>query len=132
MSDTPSYIPVASDKLQVWLDYLEKLHPTEIDMGLERVSQVAANAGVLTPAPYVITVGGTNGKGSTVCYLEEMLSAAGYKTAVYTSPHIVKYEERVRINRKMLPEQSHAEAFSVINEARQQTSLTYFEFGTLD
>ena len=131
MSDTPSYIPVASDKLQVWLDYLEKLHPTEIDMGLERVSQVAANAGVLTPAPYVITVGGTNGKGSTVCYLEEMLSAAGYKTAVYTSPHIVKYEERVRINRKMLPEQSHAKAFSVINEARQQTSLTYFEFGTL-
>lgn len=131
MSDASEYVPVASDKLQVWLDYLEKLHPSEIDLGLERVSQVAANANILTPAPYVITVGGTNGKGSTVCYLEEILSAAGYKTAVYTSPHIVKYEERVRINRRMLPEQHHAGAFAAINTARQGTSLTYFEFGTL-
>lgn len=131
MSDKSEYVPVASDKLQVWLDYLERLHPSEIDLGLERVSRVAANADLLKPAPFVITVGGTNGKGSTVCYLEEILSAAGYKTAVYTSPHIVKYAERVRINRRILSDESHTDAFAAINNARNGTSLTYFEFGTL-
>lgn len=131
MSNTSEYVPVATDKLQVWLDYLEKLHPSEIDLGLSRVSYVATNADVLKPAPYVITVAGTNGKGSTVCYLEEMLAAAGYKTAVYTSPHIKEYEERVRVNRKVLPAERHTNAFSVINDCRQNTSLTYFEFGTL-
>ncbi|MBP57522.1 MULTISPECIES: bifunctional tetrahydrofolate synthase/dihydrofolate synthase [Idiomarina] len=131
MTAGPLSAPAASASLQEWLTYLESIHPQSIDMGLERVARVAASADVLEPAPLVITVSGTNGKGSTVCYLETILQTAGYTTGVYTSPHIVEYRERVRINGQELTNSAHTEAFAVIEKARKNTSLTYFEFGTL-
>ncbi|MCK7458168.1 bifunctional tetrahydrofolate synthase/dihydrofolate synthase [Idiomarina aminovorans] len=123
--------PATTASLQDWLTYLESIHPKDIDMGLARVSAVGAKAGVLKPAKLVITVSGTNGKGSTVCYLETILREAGYTTAVYTSPHITEYRERVRVNAQELTDAKHVEAFAAIEHARQHTSLTYFEFGTL-
>lgn len=131
MAEISLSAPAATASLQEWLTYLEKLHPKNIDMGLERVARVAANVGVLKPAPLVITVSGTNGKGSTVCYLETILQAAGYTTGVYTSPHITEYRERVRVNAQELPDSEHVKAFHAIEQARNNTSLTYFEFGTL-
>ncbi|RUO67274.1 bifunctional tetrahydrofolate synthase/dihydrofolate synthase [Idiomarina ramblicola] len=131
MTGIQTSAPAAAAPLQDWLIYLETIHSKNIDMGLERVSEVGAKAGVLEPAQLVITVSGTNGKGSTVCYLETILRAAGYTTGVYTSPHITEYRERVRINAQELTDAEHVEAFTAIEVARKQTSLTYFEFGTL-
>jgi len=131
MAEISSSAPAVTASLQEWLTYLENLHPKNIDMGLERVAKVAASANVLKPAPLVITVSGTNGKGSTVCYLETILQAAGYTTGVYTSPHIAEYRERVRINTQELPDSEHVKAFHAIEQVRKNTSLTYFEFGTL-
>jgi len=131
MAAISSLAPAATASLQEWLTYLESIHPKSIDMGLERVARVAANAGVLKPAALVITVSGTNGKGSTVCYLETILQAAGYTTGVYTSPHIIEYRERVRVNAQELSDTEHVEAFHAIEQVRKNTSLTYFEFGTL-
>lgn len=124
-------VPTANSPLVEWLNYLEQLHPTEIDMGLARVSRVAQDAKVTSPARYVITVAGTNGKGTTVTYLRNILQQAGYKVGVYTSPHLNDYRERVTINGEWLTSELHSEAFAAINSARQHTSLTYFEFGTL-
>ena len=118
MAEISLSAPAATASLQEWLTYLEKLHPKNIDMGLERVARVAANAGVLKPAPLVITVSGTNGKGSTVCYLETILQAAGYTTGVYTSPHITEYRERVRVNAQELTDSEHVKAFHAIEQAR--------------
>lgn len=131
MAEILSSAPAVTASLQEWLTYLEKLHPKNIDMGLERVAKVAANANVLNPASLVITVSGTNGKGSTVCYLETILQAAGYTTGVYTSPHITEYRERVRVNAQELPDSEHVKAFHAIEQVRNSTPLTYFEFGTL-
>lgn len=131
MAAIPSSAPAVTASLQEWLTYLENLHPKNIDMGLDRVARVAANANVLKPAPLVITVSGTNGKGSTVCYLETILQAAGYTTGVYTSPHITEYRERVRVNAQELQDSDHVQAFHAIEQVRNETSLTYFEFGTL-
>lgn len=124
-------VPVATSSLPAWLDYLERLHPTDIDMGLERVAQVADRANIKRPAPLVISVSGTNGKGSTVRYIETILQQAGYKTGVYTSPHMRHYRERVRINHEELSDVEHTHAFSMIEQSRSNTSLTYFEYGTL-
>lgn len=131
MAEISLSAPAVTAPLQEWLSYLENLHPKNIDMGLARAAKVAANAGVLKPAPLVITVSGTNGKGSTVCYLETILQAAGYTTGVYTSPHITEYRERVRVNAQELRDSEHVNAFHAIEQARNNTSLTYFEFGTL-
>lgn len=90
-------IPQAASPLASWLSYLENLHSKTIDLGLERVSQVARKLGVLKPAPFVFTVAGTNGKGTTCRTLESVLTAAGYKVGVYSSPHLVRYTERVRV-----------------------------------
>lgn len=117
--------------LNAWLSYLEQLHSTTIDMGLERTQRVAEALAVQKPAPFVFVVGGTNGKGSTVSMLEHILLAAGYSVATYTSPHIVDYRERVRINGHYLSEEAHCDAFAKVEAARQATSLTYFEFSTL-
>ncbi len=83
--------------LQDWLDHCERLHPKNIDMGLDRVRAVAERMGIRFTCP-VITVAGTNGKGSTCAMLEAMLGQSGYKTGVYTSPHLVHFEERLRLN----------------------------------
>lgn len=115
-----------------WLLYLEQLHPQTIDMGLVRVRQVK-EAVDLTPVFPLIVVGGTNGKGSTCAMLEAILSCAGYRVGCYTSPHLLKYNERVRIEQKAVADEALCCAFEVIESARLRcnTSLTYFEFGTL-
>ncbi len=113
-----------------WLARLEGLHPSSIELGLERVGHVAAALG-LKPAFPVIIVGGTNGKGSTCAYLEAILTAAGYRTGLYTSPHLVRYNERVRIAGHEAGDAELVAAFEKIEVARGETSLTYFEFGTL-
>lgn len=120
--------------LQVWLERLLTLHTKEIDLGLERVRKVATRLNVLTPAPYVITVSGTNGKGSSVAMLVSILKAAGYRVGSYTSPHILKFNERIQIDGQMLDDQVLVNAFERIDTARIEASnspLTYFEFSTL-
>lgn len=123
--------PIATSPLGTWLSYLEHLHTKTIDLGLARVSEVAARMGVLKPAPFVFTVAGTNGKGTTCRTLESVLTAAGYKVGVYSSPHLVRYTERVRVEGKELAESAHTASFAEIEKARAEISLTYFEFGTL-
>ncbi|RUO61928.1 bifunctional tetrahydrofolate synthase/dihydrofolate synthase [Pseudidiomarina insulisalsae] len=123
--------PSAAAGLDAWLSYLEALHPKEIELGLERIKTVAQRLAVDPGAAKVITVAGTNGKGSTVRYLETVLRNGGYQTGVYISPHLVNYEERVRINGLELEAQQHVNAFQAVERARGDTSLTYFEFGTL-
>jgi dihydrofolate synthase / folylpolyglutamate synthase len=113
-----------------WLARLEQLHPSPIELGLERVRRVKDAMG-LAPAFPLIIVGGTNGKGSTCAYLEAILGAAGYKTGLYTSPHLLRYNERVRIAGKEAGDAELIAAFEQIDAARGETSLTYFEFGTL-
>jgi len=113
-----------------WLSYLEGLHAKAIDLGLDRVVEVLNRLPLAKKIP-VITVGGTNGKGSTTAYLEAILHSAGYRTGCYTSPHLLRYNERIRVNRKPVPDDEIVQAFLAVETARQQTSLTYFEFGTL-
>ncbi|MGL5698570.1 MAG: bifunctional tetrahydrofolate synthase/dihydrofolate synthase, partial [Kluyvera sp.] len=124
-------IPQATSPLATWLSYLENLHAKTIDLGLARVSLVAGQLNVLQPAPFVFTVAGTNGKGTTCRTLETILIAAGYKVGVYSSPHLVRYTERVRIQGAELAESAHTASFAAIESARGETSLTYFEYGTL-
>ena len=118
--------------LESWLSYLEKLHPKTIDMGLERVKKVCDVLGMKPEFP-VITVAGTNGKGSVCAMLESMLSCAFYQVGCYTSPHLLRYNERIRIARHEITDETLCEIFAEIESAREsvQTTLTYFEFGTL-
>ena len=116
--------------LSEWLAYLETLHPKAIAMGLDRVSAVFARLGVALTCP-VITVGGTNGKGSTCALLECMLRAGGYRVGAYTSPHLLRYNERVRIDATDATDDALLEAFAAVESVRLTTPLTYFEFGTL-
>ncbi len=120
----------ATSPLNEWLSYLENSHFKTIDLGLERVRTVAQELNLLRPAPYVVTVGGTNGKGTTCRLLETMLINAGYRVGVYSSPHLIRYNERVRIQNQELADSQHAASFAFINEHKSQ-SLTYFEFSTL-
>ena len=113
-----------------WLARLEQLHPSTIELGLDRVRRVKEALG-LAPAFPLIVVGGTNGKGSTCAFLEAILGAAGYKTGLYTSPHLLRYNERVRIAGAEASDAELVAAFEKIDAARGDTSLTYFEFGTL-
>ncbi|WP_213989818.1 bifunctional tetrahydrofolate synthase/dihydrofolate synthase [Sodalis sp. dw_96] len=123
--------PQATSPLEAWLYYLERLHAKTIDLGLERVGAVAARLQLLQPAPRVFTVAGTNGKGTTCRLLETILQAAGYSVGVYSSPHMLRYTERVRIRGEELPEARHSEAMAAIESGRGDISLSYFEFGTL-
>lgn len=122
--------PQATDSLETWLSYLEKSHFKPIDMGLDRIRQVAAQQNLLKPAPYVITVAGTNGKGSTCKLLETVLLKAGKRVGVYSSPHLIRYNERVRIQGQIVSDEALVQTFHEI-EQRRTASLTYFEFGTL-
>lgn len=117
--------------LAEWLELQQAVHARSIDLGLERVAQVASRLGVLRPAQAVITVGGTNGKGSTVAHLEALLVASGVHTGAFTSPHLVRYNERVRIAGEPVSDAELVEAFERIERARGSTTLTFFEFGTL-
>ncbi|WP_202303159.1 bifunctional tetrahydrofolate synthase/dihydrofolate synthase [Dryocola clanedunensis] len=125
------HTPQATSPLATWLCYLENLHSTAIELGLARVQKVAAALDVLKPAPTIFTVAGTNGKGTTCRTLEMVLMAAGYSVGVYSSPHLVRYTERVRIQNEELDEAYHTAAFAEIEAARGETSLTYFEYSTL-
>ncbi|MEG9531307.1 bifunctional tetrahydrofolate synthase/dihydrofolate synthase [Mannheimia indoligenes] len=122
--------PKATDSLETWLSYLEQAHSKPIDMGLERIKAVAKALDLLNPAPYVITVAGTNGKGSTCRLLEVALLKSDFRVGVYSSPHLIHYNERVRINGNILPDSDHVQSFAKINE-KKTASLTYFEFSTL-
>lgn len=117
--------------LPQWLNYLESIHPSEIDMGLDRVREIAERMQLIKPAKKVILVAGTNGKGSTVTYCSHILSASGYKVGSYMSPHLYIYNERVKINNEFVSDADLIESFEKIEESRQATLLTYFEFGTL-
>jgi dihydrofolate synthase/folylpolyglutamate synthase len=114
-----------------WLLWQESLHPSEIDLGLERVAAVAARLPIAPPADSVFTIAGTNGKGSTAGFLESLMSAAGRTTGVYTSPHLVRYNERVRVNGQAVSDRQLVESFEAVESARGDVPLTYFEFGTL-
>ena len=124
-------LPQATSPLATWLYYLEHLHSKAIDLGLDRIRQVASSLDVLKPAPLVFTVAGTNGKGTTCRSLETVLMAAGYRVGVYSSPHLIRYTERVRIQGEELAESAHTASFAAIEAGRGETSLTYFEYGTL-
>lgn len=113
-----------------WLRYIEALHPKSIAMGLERVDEVRQRLN-LNPAFPIITVAGTNGKGSTCAMLERIYHEAGYHVASYSSPHLLCYNERVRLNCLEASDQALCSAFAAVEAARQNTPLTYFEFGTL-
>ncbi|OLS62213.1 bifunctional tetrahydrofolate synthase/dihydrofolate synthase [Pseudomonas putida] len=114
-----------------WLAYLEQLHPSAIDMGLERSREVATRLGLGKPAPRVVTVTGTNGKGSTCAFIAALLKAQGLKVGVYSSPHLLRYNERVQLDGLDASDAQLCEAFAAVEAARGEISLTYFEMGTL-
>jgi len=117
--------------LSEWLEWQETFHLSEIDLGLERIGKVAKQLTILNPNIPIITIAGTNGKGSSVAILESILRAQGYKTGAYTSPHLLRYNERIAINNIPANDAQIINAFEKINLARGDISLTYFEFGTL-
>jgi len=113
-----------------WLIHLESLHPKTIALGLERVAQVKQRLNLKPDFPIII-VGGTNGKGSVCAMLEAILHAAAYKVGCYTSPHLLDYNERVRIAKQQASDAELCASFEQIEQVRGDTALTYFEFGTL-
>lgn len=144
----PSLNPLEQRSLGEWLQYIEGLHLKNIDMGLERVGEVAKRLGIDLSDKIVITVGGTNGKGSTCALLEAILLQAGYQVGLYTSPHLLRFNERIRLNGENVSDQVLIDVFGRIEAARalptgtdagnfiaqtiaSETTLTYFEFTTL-
>ncbi|MBI3141123.1 MAG: bifunctional tetrahydrofolate synthase/dihydrofolate synthase [Rhodocyclales bacterium] len=127
MHSTP---PSPHSSLADWLAHIERLHAQPIALGLDRVLAVKRALGVAQTVP-VIAVGGTNGKGSTCAMLERILVCAGYRVGLYTSPHLLRYNERVRVDGREAEDAALAEAFARVEAARGDVLLTYFEFGTL-
>ena len=123
--------PQADWALPDWLAYQEQLHPVVIELGLERVRRVATRLQLLAAPPLTITVGGTNGKGSTTTLLALIYREAGLCVGAYTSPHLYRYNERVAINGSPVADAALCRAFMAIEQARAGDSLSYFEFGTL-
>ena len=125
----------ASDKeawsLDQWLIYLAQVHASNIELGLERVADVFRNLQLDFSQRIIITVAGTNGKGTTCALIEQAILASSQSVAVFSSPHLLDYRERVRIGGAMLTEEDHCQAFLKVDQARGEISLTYFEFGTL-
>ncbi|HEC11639.1 MAG TPA: bifunctional tetrahydrofolate synthase/dihydrofolate synthase [Acidiferrobacteraceae bacterium] len=120
-----------SRSLSEWESYIQTLHKRSVDLELDRVAQVFARL-ISRPVPFgVITVAGTNGKGSCVAMLEAILDAASYKVGAYTSPHFIDYNERIRINCRDMDDTRLCQAFERVEAVRGDTTLTYFEFGTL-
>jgi dihydrofolate synthase / folylpolyglutamate synthase len=128
--NSPKTLANTFQTLVEWLEYCEKLHAKPIDLGLERVREVAQRMKIRFDCP-VITVAGTNGKGSTCAMAESILSQAGYKTGVFTSPHLVHFEERLRIAEIPVKASKLIASFARVDSARAEISLTYFEFTTL-
>ncbi|MDX1754959.1 MAG: bifunctional tetrahydrofolate synthase/dihydrofolate synthase [Marinobacter sp.] len=123
--------PGAGASLNRWLSYLEAIHPTEIDLGLDRVLTVHRRLFRRPPRGRIITVAGTNGKGSAVACVAQILKQAGRHVGTYTSPHLHRYNERVTIDGHPISDGAMVEAFERVEQARGNVSLTYFEFGTL-
>lgn len=123
--------PVQSSTLTQWIDWLLALHADEIDLGIERVQTVAQRMNITRPAPVVISVAGTNGKGSSVAMTVAILRAAGHQVGAYTSPHIERFNERIQVNGECVSDQQIVNAFTAIEAARGSVKLTYFEFSTL-
>ena len=117
--------------LDYWLRYISSVHPRDIELGLDRIRLVANNLGIEKLAPQVVVVAGTNGKGSCVISMEEILLAADYKTASYTSPHIHRYAERIKLNGSEVNAETLCAAFEKVELCREGVSLSYFEFSTL-
>jgi len=117
--------------LEQWLQRLATIHPREIELGLERVRAVAQQLALLPVGCPVATVGGTNGKGSTVAVLEAVLMEAGYKVGTFTSPHLLRFNERIRVAGAEVADAAIVSAFEAIEAARKDISLTYFEFAAL-
>lgn len=118
--------------LEAWLAWQEHLHPSPMALGLERIGAVWRRMKATRGLPFpVVTVGGTNGKGSSVAMLEAILAAEGYRVGCYTSPHLLRYNERVRIQGQEATDEALCGAFERVDQARGTLSLTYFEFGTL-
>ncbi|CAA0079645.1 bifunctional tetrahydrofolate synthase/dihydrofolate synthase [Zhongshania aliphaticivorans] len=117
-------------QLNDWLRWMETQHPRNIDLGLERIALVAKQLDIALDMP-VVTVAGTNGKGSCVALLSAILGAQGYRVGAYTSPHLHQYHERIAIGGNYVDDASLCRAFAAVDDARGETSLTYFEFGTL-
>jgi dihydrofolate synthase/folylpolyglutamate synthase len=117
--------------LEAWLALLEQRHPRTIDLGLERCGLVYSNLGSPRPAQKVFTVAGTNGKGSTVAYLAAMSGSLGQRYGTYTSPHVLRFNERISIMGEPVPDEVLVSAFEQVEMARADVSLTYFEFTTL-
>ena len=114
-----------------WLAWIERLHPSSIDLGLERTARVAQRLGVQDPGVPVFTVAGTNGKGSVCALLEAVMQAQGLRVGCYTSPHLERYNERVRVAGEHASDAALCAAFAEVEAARGQIPLTYFEFATL-
>ncbi|MDO6695303.1 bifunctional tetrahydrofolate synthase/dihydrofolate synthase [Aliiglaciecola sp. 3_MG-2023] len=131
ISSEDQHKPSLSWSLSTWLEYLQGIHSKSIDMGLSRSQQIYARLKLDFSNSTVITVAGTNGKGTTCRMIEMGLLIQQQSVAVYSSPHIIDYTERVRINGQMLSEQAHVNAFMQVERARGDVSLTYFEFATL-
>lgn len=119
------------EHLQDWLDWQQTLHSEKIKLGLERVARVAHDLGIMQPDFQVIMVSGTNGKGSITAILESIYHQAGYRVAAYTSPHLLQYNERIRIGKENVEDAPLCAAFDLVDQARGDLSLSYFEFGTL-
>lgn len=124
-------MPAKGSSLDSWLQYISSVHPREIELGLDRTKRVAQRLQLGTPDSLVVTVAGTNGKGSCVATMEAILQQAGYKTGCYTSPHIHAFNERIRINSKSIDDESLVAALEAIDGAREGESLSYFEYATL-
>ncbi|WP_307687387.1 bifunctional tetrahydrofolate synthase/dihydrofolate synthase [Variovorax boronicumulans] len=123
-------MPASMETLNDWLARAEQLHPKNIELGLDRAKEMAGRLGLKFGCP-VITVAGTNGKGSTCAMLESILTHAGYRTAVFTSPHLVRFEERLRLKGESVDASKLIASFEVVEKARGNMALTYFEFTTL-
>lgn len=119
------------DSLHAWLAWQEALHPLGIDLGLDRVAGIFCKLNPSYVKPLTVTVAGTNGKGSSVAYLEAIYRSQGYCVGAYTSPHILRYNERIRINGEPVSDDEICESFARIDSVRDATLLSYFEFGTL-
>jgi len=122
--------PNATSSLESWLSYLESIHAKPIDLGLDRVREVAARMGLQLDCATIV-VAGTNGKGSTCAMLEGILLAGGYRVGLYTSPHLLHFNERARLNGEPASDAQLTERFAAVEAARGDVSLTYFEFTTL-
>lgn len=118
-------------RLEDWMAWIESAHPRSIEMGLERAGAVADRMGLRPFPAYCFSVAGTNGKGSCALTLERLLTAAGRRVGTYTSPHLLRYNERVRVAGREVDDAALCEAFEAVEEARGDTPLTYFEYGTL-